>query len=137
MRTGRALLVALAALGLVVAAVYLRERGVAGLGSWYPGCLFRKTTGFLCPGCGMTRAADATLRGELAMAFRYNPVGMVLLPLGLLGVGIELSGWVRGRAAPVRWLPGRWVSFLLAGLVLGFFILRNLPWWPFTYLAPP
>jgi hypothetical protein len=44
---------------------------------------------------------------------------------------------VRGRAAPVRWLPGRWVSFSLAGLVLGFFILRNLPWWPFTYLAPP
>lgn len=39
-----------------------------------------------------------------------------------------------GRRIPA--LPS-WTGWLLGGVVLVFGILRNLPWWPFTLLAPP
>ena len=42
----------------------------------------------------MTRAAAAILHGDLAAAFRYNPVGFVLLPLALVGLVPEWLGWV-------------------------------------------
>ena len=35
-------------------------------------CIFRKITGFLCPGCGITRAILAAVRLDLAKAFAYN-----------------------------------------------------------------
>ena len=37
-------------------------------------------TGISCPGCGMTRAWCALLRGEISLAFSYHP----LFPLPLL-----------------------------------------------------
>lgn len=84
----------------------------------------------------MTRATHALFHGELAAAFRFNPVGLVLLPMALLGVGLELLGWVRGRPMPWRLNVGVKGAWLVAGVVISFWILRNLPWWPFTLLAP-
>lgn len=104
---------------------------------FWPKCLLHQWTGWHCPGCGMTRASAACLHGEFAQAFRYNPVVMVLLPLLLVAVCWELAGWVRGRPMPVRLLPGPRVGLALLGLLLVFGILRNLPYWPFTLLAPP
>ena len=37
-------------------------------------CLFRRATGWLCPGCGNTGAARALLRLDVAAAFQYNPL---------------------------------------------------------------
>lgn len=52
--------------------------GAAGLysllaraGIWIP-CLFRRITGFLCPGCGNTRAALALLRLDVPAAIQAN-----------------------------------------------------------------
>lgn len=44
-------------------------------------CLFRAMTGYLCPGCGMTRAALAILEGNFAKAWQYNPLSLTLLPI--------------------------------------------------------
>jgi hypothetical protein len=105
--------------------------------SFFPGCLFHRLTGLQCPGCGMTRAAYATLHGRLGEAFRFNPVGMVLFPAALVGMGLELIGWVRGKPLPPRFrVGGRW-AWGIAGVLLVFWILRNIPVWPFTLLAPP
>lgn len=38
------------------------------------GCVFRFVTGVPCPGCGMTRAWLAALRGDLAAAVAYHPL---------------------------------------------------------------
>ena len=38
------------------------------------GCLIRKYTGLLCPGCGLTRAWLAAFRLELGAAFRHHPM---------------------------------------------------------------
>ncbi len=85
----------------------------------------------------MTRAAHATLHGRFAEAFRFNPVGMVLFPAALLGIGLEWIAWARGKSLPERFrIGGRW-AWGIVGVLLVFWVLRNIPVWPFTLLAPP
>ncbi len=43
-------------------------------------CIFRRATGFPCPGCGMTRAVLAALHGDFSAAFAYHPL-WILLPV--------------------------------------------------------
>ncbi|MFD2256445.1 DUF2752 domain-containing protein [Luteolibacter algae] len=122
---GRILVLICVILGLVLAAYALRETGGAG---WMPGCFFRKATGFDCPGCGMTRGTYAFLNGRFLEGFLFNPVGIVLLPLGMIGVGLEVIGWARGKPLPVRLSPGRWGAGIIAGIVITWWIARNI-WW--------
>jgi len=85
----------------------------------------------------MTRAVHAVLHGRLAEAFRFNQVGMVLFPAALLGIGLELIGWVRGEPLPFRFRAGgRW-GWGIAITLLVFWVLRNIPVWPCTLLSPP
>lgn len=133
MRPNRAIIAALGVLVLAVALVALREQGANA--GWMPGCTFHRLTGLHCPGCGMTRATVAAARGDLVTAFRFNPVGMVVFPLALFGLGLEVFGWMRGKR--LGWHPGPRLAWLLVWVIAGFWILRNLPWWPFTLLAPP
>jgi Protein of unknown function (DUF2752) len=123
MHKDRALWVSLAVLALAFAAYMLRETGGAG---WMPGCFFRKATGLECPGCGMTRATYAALHGRIGDAFRFNPVGMVILPVALVGLGIEVIGWVRGKPLPFSLNPGRWGATILMVIVIVFWVVRNL-----------
>lgn len=136
MRRDRAMWVVLGILALTGAAFLLYQRGPNGI-AWLPGCSFHRLTGLNCPGCGMTRAAHATLHGQLGEAFRFNPVGMILLPLAGVGVGIELLGWIRGKPLPFRLKVGAAGAWAIVWIVAGFWIFRNLPWWPFTLLSPP
>lgn len=136
MQRQRAWWLAVGLSALAVAAFQLYQRGPFGQ-PWLPGCLFHNLTGLHCPGCGMTRAAHATLHGRLGEAFRYNPLGMILLPLACIGVGIEVIGWLRGKPLPFRLNVGAMGAWLIVWLVVGFWLLRNIPCWPFTLLSPP
>lgn len=126
--------VALGAAVLVAVALVLRQ---CGPGIWPWPCAFRTLTGLYCPGCGMTRATFAALHGNLAAAFRFNPLGMMLMPLALAGLGLELAGWVRGKPSRWRLRGGVRAAWFLIAAALAFWILRNLPWWPCPLLAPP
>ncbi|MES2439430.1 MAG: DUF2752 domain-containing protein [Verrucomicrobiota bacterium] len=136
MRRDRALWVALGVLLAAFAAFSLRQNGPNGV-PWLPDCMFHQFTGLHCPGCGMTRAAHATLHGNIGAAFRFNPVGMILLPTAFVGLGIEILGWARGTPLPFRLDVGARGAWTIAWIVIGFWILRNVPFWPFTLLAPP
>jgi len=110
----------------------------AFLQSLSPGCTFRRLTGFCCPGCGGTRAFFALLKGDVLSAWRMNSLllsGLALLCLFALMHGLE---WLAKGA--IRWSDKFRVTsasaWWLCGAVLAFWILRNLPWWPFTWLAP-
>jgi hypothetical protein len=136
MRKDRAIWVGLGTLALAGAAWLLYRNGPSGV-PWLPDCVFHRLSGLHCPGCGMTRAASAFLHGNPVAAFRFNPVGVVLLPLAMLGLGIEMIGWIREKPLAWRLRPGRRAGWTIVGILIAFWILRNVPWWPFTLLAPP
>lgn len=65
-------------LGLVglVGLLVARFVPIAKLIPWW-GCTWRKVTGWPCPGCGLTRAADRFSHLNLVGAFEANPLGTV------------------------------------------------------------
>lgn len=104
-----------------------------------PGCVFKRLTGYDCAGCGGTRAFFAFLKGEFALSWRMNPLFLT----GLAGAGVfgGMKVWDRlpgGRPRYLSWIRvTAGVGWWALGILLAFWILRNLPWWPFTLLAPP
>ena len=119
---------------LGAATLWLLREGPAGMPLT---CILHDTTGLHCAGCGMTRAVHAVLEGRFLEAFRLNPLGVVVVPLLFLALVPEVVGWVRGEAPKWRLPIGRpgWIG--IAVLILAYMVLRNLPWAPFTLLAPP
>lgn len=45
---------------------------------WKIPCVFYTVTGWLCPGCGITRMCIALLQGDILSAMQYN-IGLTLL----------------------------------------------------------
>lgn len=134
MRRDRAIVLAAGLFVMLAGSLILLVAGPSG-GGWFPGCLFHRLTGLHCPGCGMTRAVHAMLHGDVSAAFRLNPLGMTVLPLGLAWLGIQLPSWLRG--SDLKWpLAGRWLVRGIIGVLLFYWISRNIPVWPFSLLAP-
>ena len=73
--------------------------------------------------------------GDLAQAAAYNVLFLLFLPLLLVWGGCIWWSMLTGRPLPRVRLP-RWSVHLLFALLLGFWIVRNLPFPPFTFLAP-
>ncbi len=68
-------------------------------------CPFRRVTGVDCPGCGITRACTAFVRGNFLESLKYHWFGSVLM-LGLgVAAGQNFVQIVRGRR--VNWWGSR------------------------------
>lgn len=98
-----------------------------------PGCPFRALTGLDCPGCGGTRALYALTQGQLATSVSHNLLLWLLTPLLLVAWGSWLLTTVGRRDAV--WQPGPHVAWTLAWATIGFWVLRNVPFAPLTWLA--
>ena len=112
---------------VLVAVLRVVDPGAAD--SWLPGCPFHALTGLYCPGCGTTRALHALLHFDWPTAVTMNPLAAIAIPiLPLLFLHqLQPHAILPKRLADARvWL----------GVVLAFAILRNLPWAPFSWLAP-
>ncbi|AWH19119.1 hypothetical protein C1922_18265 [Stenotrophomonas sp. ZAC14D2_NAIMI4_7] len=124
----------LAASGLAAgAAVVLRHVNPYVSGNPLPGCPLYAVTGLYCPGCGSTRCLYSLVHFDLPGAMAMNPLLVISLPFLFLmllnSAGIRprvLDPLMRVLANPMFWL---W-------LLPGYALLRNLPWAPFTALAP-
>lgn len=130
--------------GVLAAAAIVALLGVVAVAvvpptadSWYPGCTFHAATGLHCPGCGLTRGLHAGLNGRIVQALAYNPLIIVVGPWLAVTVGSALWSWAWGGSRPAPRRQSRvWFSYLLGGLLLAFWILRNIPVYPLTLLAP-
>ena len=123
----------LLAAGGAGAFVLLRLLDPTKPGSGLPPCPFFWLTGLYCPGCGSTRALHGLAHFDLAAAWSMNPMLVISLPLLLLltlyGAGLlpaRLLPLARQIARPIPW----------AVVLTAYGVLRNLPWYPFTLLAP-
>jgi len=102
--------------------------------AWYPPCPFHATTGLYCPGCGSARVLHALAHGDFRAACGNNIFIVVLAPFLLAWAAISLWRALRHNQPPLRAPLGAARILLIA--IVAFWIARNLPWWPFTLLAP-
>lgn len=119
---------------LAGAAAYIALHDPTASGGFLPPCPLHELTGLWCPGCGLTRATSAILRGHVGAAFGYN----ILFPFFL---GAIVLGWVAWMRSTLGRTPIRWVSRLtpwsggaVLTVLLVFGVLRNLT--PLHVLAP-
>ncbi len=133
-RPRRSWIVAAVALGVLLAGWFLHEVEPKGQ-AFFPQCQFHRVTGLQCPGCGSTRALHHLLNGSITDALRSNAMLIALLPVGMVvGVRGFRSWWRGGEFLP--FIGGRLVWWGV-GVMLAFFVLRNIPARPFTFLNPP
>lgn len=102
----------------------------------YPPCVFHHLTGWHCPGCGTARGLHALIHGRLVQALAFNPFMVAVLPFLAVAGARGLRDALAGGPPKTRRLTPAWAIWLLAGLVGAFWVLRNIPWAPFTLLAP-
>ena len=121
--------VSMAALGMLTAAVSVVKPGHSWL---LPPCPLHAVTGFLCPGCGSTRALYLLVHGNLIAALHENALSVALLPFVLYELGAIFTR--RYPALSTRLRP--WMLWSFLALVIAFAVLRNVPYPPFLALAP-
>ncbi|HLF59761.1 MAG TPA: DUF2752 domain-containing protein [Acidimicrobiia bacterium] len=74
-------------------------------------CPIALITGVACPGCGMTRAASALIRGDVVLALDYHP----LIPLVALLLTASWAWFLLRRAGKVGPISNRLVNLVLLG----------------------
>ena len=87
-------------------------------------CLFRKVTGWDCPGCGVSRMLLAILRLDFSAAFLFNRVLFCLLPV-LLFIGGRMV-WLYIRDGSVRDRLSTVLAWICVGILLVWGVVRNL-----------
>jgi len=128
---------------IICAGVWLAMCGAIALLTWrapseipaLPECEFHRLTGLYCPGCGATRAVYLFLHGHVAQAIGANPMLAIVFPfLGWALLAFTFQAVTGRRVAGPR-PSALWIRLFLVVLML-FWLLRNIPVYPLTLLAP-
>lgn len=101
----------------------------------YPKCPTWALFHLYCAGCGTLRAVHDLLHGDLAGALAMNSVMVLALPFLLHGLWATMAQHRTGRALP-HWMTSGRAGQALIWVLVAYTVMRNLPWYPFTLLAP-
>ena len=103
--------------------------------SFFPSCPFHELFGLDCPGCGSQRAFHSLLHGEILKAADYNLLFVLATVLFLIYYLRLLISSLTGKEMSLK-IPSLLLKPKFAGSIcLIFWILRNIPIKPFSYLA--
>lgn len=127
-----AALVVLGLCAVAAGAVVFQFHDPNAVGSLFPPCMFKAATGLDCIGCGVTRALHALAHGDLMRALEMNPLAVLVLPL-MPFMLLDTFGWRPAALQPVMRILMRAKPWMV--LLPAYWIARNLPWWPFSWLA--
>ncbi|GAB19958.1 hypothetical protein GOEFS_098_00240 [Gordonia effusa NBRC 100432] len=98
-----------------------------------PICPTKLLFGINCPGCGSLRAIYSLMHGDVVAAVHFNAVGVLCIALLLWAFGAYCLGLWRGRRVR-SWQHHRWMAMILLVVVGIWFVIRNIPVYPFTAL---
>ncbi|MBV9928935.1 MAG: DUF2752 domain-containing protein [Acidobacteria bacterium] len=113
------------ALGVTALAAAQVACVAAGVGGWP--CPLKSATGIPCPGCGLTRASVALLRGDFASGLRAHAFAPVLLvSLAALAVSALLPAARREAFAALvaRFERRTKVAYVVLGALLLYWSVR-------------
>ena len=101
----------------------------------FPKCTFHSLTGYYCPGCGSQRAIHNLLHLNFAGVVGNN---LLFLPAFLLVfyhyVHRPLNSKFKFKLPNLLYY--KLTPWILFGIIILFWALRNIPVYPFTLLAP-
>lgn len=92
--------------------------------AWFPKCVIYRFTGLYCPGCGTARAVFAMLHGDVIVSLCNQ---ILLFPAVVLCVAMIIKP---------RLMLNQCLCWGTFAVICIYGIIRNLPWKPFSYLAP-
>lgn len=107
---------------IAVPLLYFLAKGAFAI-HFHPPCLLYQLTGIVCPGCGMTRAVFALLKGDVLFSLRQNALIIVGL-LITLWLYVELLFRAFAKKPPFTILKLKYLWIFLA-LVVIYTVLRN------------
>lgn len=115
-------------------ALYSVNSDISGLGK----CTFLEMTGYQCPGCGGQRSLYYMLHGDFLHALRHNLFFVVAAPFLAFFYFRCVQVYILKQTKYLdSFVFSSYFGYGLLIVVILFFILRNIPIDPFTYLAPP
>lgn len=100
-------------------------------------CPSKTFFGLNCPGCGSQRMIHHLLHFNLSQAFRYNPLLFITLPFVLFILFQSLVNFVFGTNYRTKLFYNNTFVWTVFGVLMVYAVLRNLPFYPFLFLAPP
>lgn len=120
------LLGVLSALAILLYFSFNPERGLL-----FPKCPFNQMLGIHCAGCGSQRAIHDLLHFRITDAISHN---VLLLPAFFVVSQHLLTkiGILKGTSL----LHYRYAPAIILLIIVLFMVLRNIPGYPFEYLAP-
>lgn len=124
-------LLVVASAACVCAAVWVGDPTTPG--GPLPLCPTKALLGIDCPGCGTARMLYSLMHGNLLAAARFNALGLLA---AILLVWAYLA-WTYGRVTGRRirsWQHHRWAAVVTLSLVAVWFVVRNIPFPPFSAL---
>jgi hypothetical protein len=121
-------------------AVPLSMIALAAVSLWLgrtPPCWFYTLTGLYCPGCGSGRCFYALLHGEIYAAFRFHPLLFIILPfLAYYLLRAYLNFVFARKLLPFPEIKSSIPGYVAIAIIVLYGVLRNVPVYPFTLLAP-
>jgi hypothetical protein len=103
---------------------------------YFPKCIFHLATGLHCPGCGSQRALVALLHGDALTAMHNNLLALILLPFLLYTLFVFFYNLFNSKKIHTKVFNSFLSARTILIMVIAFIILRNIPLYPFTLLAP-
>jgi len=103
---------------------------------YFPKCLFYTFTGLYCPGCGSQRAVVALLHGNILTAFHNNLLAVTALPFLFYSFVILCVNTPGKKQLDDKIFYSPVFVRVVLISVVAFGILRNIPAYPFSLLAP-
>jgi hypothetical protein len=125
--------IGLLTLGVAVAALYLLINPSEV--DFLPKCPLYGTTGIYCPGCGSQRATHQLLNLNIIGILEQNVLflgGLLIFGYHLIITGLNVT--LQKRMYNYLYHP--YTPRIIIVVIIVFWILRNIPFYPFNLFAP-